>query len=69
MMQKSENDLDVGTHLTVLSESYPMNTNTTGFVIFKQCLRSCSLDECCLSIGMVKDPECNIEIVMNHFLE
>ena len=41
MMQKAEKLLipwHMGTHLTVLSECYPMNTNMTGFrcMIFKQ---------------------------------
>ena len=33
----------MGTHLRVLSESYPMNTNMTGFRWFTKKLRSCVL--------------------------
>ena len=44
-----------GTHLRVLSESYPMNTNMTGFrCFFKKTLCSCALDKSSLSIGRVK---------------
>ena len=39
----------LGTHLRVLSEIYPMNTNTTGFRRFS--LLPCALDESSLSIG------------------
>ena len=41
----------MGTILRVLSESYPMNTNMTGFKWF---LKVSALEECGLSIGMVK---------------
>ena len=37
----------------VLSESYIMNTNMTGFRCFQQLLHLCSLDESNLSIGRV----------------
>ena len=37
----------------VLGESYPMNTNTTGFRSFSRILHPFSLDESCLSIGRV----------------
>ena len=42
-----------GTHLRVLSESYPMNTNMTGFRWFSS-LHPCALDKSSLSIGRVK---------------
>ena len=42
----------MGTHLTVLSKSYPMNTNMTYFIGFKS-LHSCALDESSLSTGRV----------------
>ena len=35
----------MGTHLKVLSKSYPMNTNMAGFRWFQKSLRSCALDE------------------------
>ena len=42
----------MGTQLRVLSESYPMNTNMTGFLdVFQKSLRSCALDKSSLSIG------------------
>ena len=41
----------MGTHLRVLGESYPMNTNTTGFKWFsKYFFGICALDEGSLSI-------------------
>ena len=46
----------MGTHLRVLSESFPMNTNMTGFRCFSHFflfLRSCALEESSLSIGRV----------------
>ena len=43
----------MGTHLRVLSESYPKNTNKTGLDGFRKYLRSCVLDESSLSIGRV----------------
>ena len=43
-----------GTYLRVLRESYPTNTNMTGFSSFKGYLRPCSLDEGSLRIGRVK---------------
>ena len=42
----------IGTHLRVLSEIYPINTNRTGFRWFS--LRPCALDKSRLSIGRVK---------------
>ena len=48
----------MGTHLRVLNESYPMNTNMTGFRWFSQkSLSLCALDENSLSIGRVKNIE------------
>ena len=41
----------MGTHLTVLSKSFPMNTNMTGFKWFSKVLAS---DESSLSIGWGK---------------
>ena len=41
----------MGTHLRVLSESYPMNTNMIGFRWFSSFLRPYALDESALSIG------------------
>ena len=44
----------MGTHLRVLSESCPMNTNMTGFKCFSVfSLHSCALDESRVSIGRV----------------
>ena len=43
------NPCQMGTHLTALNESYPMNTNMTGFGHF-----SFPLDESSLSIRMVE---------------
>ena len=43
----------VGTHMRVLSESYPMNTNMTWFLMVYKQLCLCDLDECSLSIGRV----------------
>ena len=55
MMQKfleMTETLAHGTHLRVLNESYPMNTNMTGFIWFSYIyLRPCDLDESSLSIG------------------
>ena len=44
----------MGTHLRVLSESYLLNTNMTGFRKFSKYLCPCSLDRNSLSIGRVK---------------
>ena len=46
-----KNDRNPGTctHMRALSESYPMNTNMTGFI-----LHPCALDESSLRIGRVK---------------
>ena len=47
----------MGTHLRVLSESYPINTNMTGFRTldgFHYSLPPCALDESSFSIGKVK---------------
>ena len=46
--------LAYGTHLGVLSESFLMNTNMTGFRWVSKILRPCALDESSLSIGRVK---------------
>ena len=43
----------MGTHLRVLNESYPMNTNKTGFRQWWKSLHPC-LDESSLSIGWVR---------------
>ena len=45
----------MSTHLKALSESYLLNTNTTGFRLFPEILRPCGLDESSLSIGRVND--------------
>ena len=42
------------THLRVLSESYQMNTNMTGFGWFSKSLHRCALDKSSLLIGSVK---------------
>ena len=42
----------MGTHLRILSESYPINTNMTGLDGFQKC----SLDESRLGIGIVTVP-------------
>ena len=45
----------MGTHLRVLSESYPMNTNMTGFRWFSKIFVSlCLMDESSLSFGRAK---------------
>ena len=44
----------MGTHLKLLNESYPMNTNMRGLDVFQKYLCSCALDESSLSIGRVK---------------
>ena len=45
----------MGTHMRVLMESYPMNTNMTGFRWFsKKSLHHRPLDKSSLSIGRVK---------------
>ena len=58
MMQETEKLLKswhMGTHLTVLSESFPLNTNMTGFRWFSKNLATkCALDESSYSIGIVK---------------
>ena len=41
----------MGTHLRVLNESYPMNTNMQGLDGFQTFLCSCALDESSLTIG------------------
>ena len=43
----------MGTHLRVLSKSYPMNTNMTGLDGFQKSLPTCALDESSLSIRRV----------------
>ena len=48
----------MGTHMKVLSESFPMNTNMTGFrCFFQKYLHPCALAESSLSIGKVKGEE------------
>ena len=57
MIQKPEKWLkpwQMGTHLRVLSESYPINTNMTGFRWFSKILPSWVLDESSLGIIRVK---------------
>ena len=44
----------MGTHNRVLSNSFPMNTNMTGFRYFHKYLRPSALEESSLSIGRVK---------------
>ena len=44
----------MGTHPSVISESYPMNTNMKGLGGFQKSLRPCALEEGSLSIGRVK---------------
>ena len=44
----------MGTHMRVLDEDYPMNTNVRRFRWFSKTLLPCSLDESSLSIGWVK---------------
>ena len=48
----------MGTHLKVLSNSYPINTKLTGFRVFLKNLHLCSLDESSPSIRMVKKGYC-----------
>ena len=43
----------MGTHLRVLTTSYPMNTNKIGFRWFSESLHPCALDESSLSIRRV----------------
>ena len=48
MMQKKPEKLieTLGTHLNVLSEGYPMNTNMTGFrCFFQKSLHPCALGQ------------------------
>ena len=46
----------MGTHLRVLRESYPMNTNMTlGLNGFQKLLGPCALDKSSFSIGRVKN--------------
>ena len=42
------------THMRVLSKSYPMSTNMTGFKFSEKSSHPCTLDESSLSIGGVK---------------
>ena len=56
MMQKPEKLLkpwDMGTHLTVLSESYQMNTNMTGLKCSQKSLCPCAFDESIFSIERI----------------
>ena len=55
-IEKCLNNWYMGTHLMrVPSESYPMNTNTTGFRLFSKSWLPCALDESSLKIGSVKE--------------
>ena len=45
----------MGIHLRVHNESYPMNTNMTGFRWLSKSLHPCALDESSLSIGRVNN--------------
>ena len=56
MMQKPEKLLkpwDMGTHLTVLSESYQMNTNMTGLKCSQKSFCPCAFDESIFSIERI----------------
>ena len=44
----------MGTHMKLLSENFPMNTNTIGFRWFSKIFTYCGLDASSLSIGRVK---------------
>ena len=44
----------MGTHLRVLSESFPMNTNMTGLILFSKLLHFSSLNESSLGMKRVK---------------
>ena len=44
----------MGTYLRVLHESYPMDTNMTGFKLFLKIIVFCALDEIGHRIGRVK---------------
>ena len=46
----------MGTHMRVLSESFPMSKTQQGLDGFQKSLRSCALDKCSLSIGRVMLP-------------
>ena len=56
----------MGTHLKVLSESFPMNTNMTCLDGFQKSLCSCDLDESSLSIGRVNST-CAAQKHPDHF--
>ena len=64
MMQKAPEiwlkSWHMGTHLRVLSESFPMNTNTTGFSWFSKILRPTALDEGSLNNGRVEMGCCSL---------
>ena len=46
---------DMGTHMTALRESFPMNTKISGFIwFFKNILHFSAKDESSLSMDMVK---------------
>ena len=54
--KKLENDRNPGIWvliMKVLNESYPINTNMTGFRCFSKTLCPCALDESCLSIRRI----------------
>ena len=53
--EKCPKPWQMGTHMKVLGESFPMNTNMTGFRCFsKLFVHLCALDKNSLSIGRVK---------------
>ena len=51
--EKSLKSWHVGTHVRVLSESFPMNTSMAGLVGFQRTFRPCALDESSLSINRI----------------
>ena len=50
LCRKLKEPWHMGTHLRVLSESIPMNTNMTGLDSFQKSLRPCALNESSLSM-------------------
>ena len=55
MIKKLLRPWQMGTHMRVLIESYPMNTNMTGYRWFSKIFASLYLDESSLSIDRVKN--------------
>ena len=55
----------MGTHIRVLSKSYHMNTNMTGFRWFQKTLRLCPLDESIASAleGLIERRECMVSVI------